>query len=260
MNTQMNVEIGRIRAIYRYPVKSMAGEPLEQTALGWHGLEGDRRFAFRRIGEKGGFPWLTAGKLPEMLLYKPVRQDAVQDHALPTHVVTPDGKLLEIGGSELRDEITERYGADVELMQLNQGIFDEAAVSVISLATSDTITRASGHPADIRRFRPNIVLESHSNEAFAEDQWVGKTLIFGDTEDSPAVQINLRDVRCAMIGLHPDTAQADPAVLKTVAKLNQICAGVYGTVIRQGMLHVGQPVYLRDGVANPVGETLAVAE
>lgn len=255
----MDVVIGRIQAIYRYPVKSMAGELLQQTSLGLHGVEGDRRLAFRRVSEKGGFPWLTAGKLPELLLYKPVRQDAAQDHALPTHVVTPDGKMLGISSAELGDEITERYGADVELMQLNQGIFDEAAVSVISLATSDKITSASGHPADIRRFRPNIVLETRDNEAFAEDQWVGKTLVFGDTVDSSAVQITLRDVRCAMIGLHPDTAQADPAVLKTVAKLNQICAGVYGTVIRQGTLQVGQPVYLRDGVFKAVDERLAVA-
>lgn len=255
----MDVVIGRIQAIYRYPVKSMAGELLQQTSLGWHGVEGDRRFAFRRVGDKGGFPWLTGGKLPELLLYKPIREDVTQNHALPTHVVTPDGKMLGITSAELRDELIGRYGADVELMQLNQGIFDEAAVSVISLATSDTITSASGHPADIRRFRPNIVLETRDNEAFAEDQWVGKTLVFGDHDDSPAVQITLRDVRCAMIGLHPDTAQADPTVLKTVAKLNQICAGVYGTVIRQGMLHVGQPVYLRDGVFKAVDERLAVA-
>jgi uncharacterized protein YcbX len=241
----MDVEIGHIQAIYRYPVKSMAGELLEHTQLGWYGLEGDRRFAFRRVAEQGGFPWLNASKLPTLLLYKPIRQEPSQDNTLPTHVITPDGKVLAIRSDALRDEITRGYGADVELMQLKQGIFDEAAVSLLSLATSHKITQDSGNPLDIRRFRPNLVIDTHQSEPFTEDQWVGKTVIFGDTDDSPAVQVTQRDLRCVMVNLHPETAQSDPAVLKTVAQLNQTYAGVYGTVIRPGVLTVGQSIYLR---------------
>ena len=70
------MELGRISAIFRYPVKSMAGELLDVAKLGWHGIEGDRRFAFRRATDTSGFPWLTAGKLPELLLYKPFGQDS----------------------------------------------------------------------------------------------------------------------------------------------------------------------------------------
>lgn len=241
----MDIEIGHIQAIYRYPVKSMAGESLERTQLGWYGIEGDRRFAFRRVAEQGGFPWLTASKLPALLLYKPVRQDTSQGNDLPSHVMTPEGQILELRSNELRDEIMGRYRADVELMQLNQGIFDEAAISLLSLATSHKITDDSEQPSDIRRFRPNIVIDTQQSEPFTEDQWVGKTVIFGDTADSPVVQVTLRDKRCAMINLNPDTAQSDPAVLKTVVQLNGTCAGVYGTVIRPGALTVGQTVYLR---------------
>src|SRR5262245_492830 len=129
----MDVEIGHIQAIYRYPVKSMAGEAVEQIQLGWHGVEGDRRFALRRVAEQGGFPWLTASKLPALLLYQPIRQDAVQDNPLPTHVRTPNGKVLAIRSDELNDEISRRFGADVEMMHLRQGIFDESPVSLISL-------------------------------------------------------------------------------------------------------------------------------
>ncbi len=256
----MDIEIGHIQAIYRYPVKSMAGEGLEQTSLGWNGLEGDRRFAFRRVAEKGGFPWLTAGKLSELLLYKPIRQDASQDNVLPTHVITPEGKTLALRSDELRDEIIQRYGAEVELMHLKQGIFDDATISLINLSTSHKITNDSGNPPDIRRFRPNIVIDTHQREAFTEDQWVGKTLMLGDAGDSPAVHVTARDVRCAMIGLHPETAQADSTVLKTVAKLNQICAGVYGTVIRTGLLKVGQPIYIRDGAVDSTREPLVAVE
>ena len=54
------IEIGQVEAIYRYPVKSMRGERLEITRLGWHGLDGDRRLAFRRMNDRSGFPWLSA--------------------------------------------------------------------------------------------------------------------------------------------------------------------------------------------------------
>jgi len=84
----------------------MAGELLEAARLGWHGLEGDRRFAFRRLGDRSGFPWLTASKLPELILYKPFGLDTNTAEQLPTHVRTPDGKQFELQSSELREEIS----------------------------------------------------------------------------------------------------------------------------------------------------------
>ena len=71
----MLTAIGQVEAIFRYPVKSMAGEPLAAANLGWHGLDGDRRLAFRRIDNHSDFPWLTASKLPELLLFAPHRDE-----------------------------------------------------------------------------------------------------------------------------------------------------------------------------------------
>jgi len=87
----MLAEIGHVEAIFRYPVKSMGGERLEVADLGWHGLDGDRRLAFRRINDRSGFPWLTASKLPDLLRFAPLRRrgDAREDGAqgdLPTHI------------------------------------------------------------------------------------------------------------------------------------------------------------------------------
>jgi len=110
-------------------------------------------------------------------------------------------------------------------------------------AASHKITNDSGQPPDIRCFRPNVVIDTHHGEPFTEDQWVGKSVIFGDTEDCPAVPATLRDQRCAMINLNPDTTQPDPAVLKTVAQLNQNCAEVYATVIRPGAMQLGRPYF-----------------
>jgi hypothetical protein len=75
LGSSMLIEIGHVEALFRYPVKSMGGERLEVAELGWYGLEGDRRLAFRRMDDRGGMPWLTASKLPtcSCLLRTPVK-------------------------------------------------------------------------------------------------------------------------------------------------------------------------------------------
>lgn len=240
------MEFGRVRAIYRYPIKSMAGESLDAGRLGWHGIEGDRRFAFRRLQDKSGFPWLTASKLPELLLYKPFGIDSSSAEPLPTHVRTPDGQELELRSDELRKEISSRYGGDVELMNFKHGIFDEASISIISRGTVHFIEQESSRELDIRRFRPNVLIETESAEPFAEDKSVGHTLIFGEQNDGAAVRVTMKDERCVMVNFDPDTAERDSEVMKTVVRLKGNYAGVYGTVVRAGELRVGQVVTLVD--------------
>jgi hypothetical protein len=123
----------------------MAGVSLDTAILGWHGLEGDRRFALRRAADKSGFPWLTASRLPELLLYKPLRQ-AEGESKYPTHVLTPDGRELELDGEELQIELAQKHGSAVELMRFNHGIFDEAPVSIminLDPATAEKDTRVT---------------------------------------------------------------------------------------------------------------------
>src|SRR6516162_9203522 len=114
----MLIEIGQVEAVFRYPVKSMGGERLEFAHLGWHGLEGDRRLAFRRIDDRSAFPWLTANKLPDLLLFAPRRHEDCAQGELPTHVRTPYGGLLPVFGDELAVEIGRRHGSPVQMMQL----------------------------------------------------------------------------------------------------------------------------------------------
>jgi len=222
----------------------MAGELLDRAKLSWHGIEGDRRLAFRRLADKSGFPWLSASKLPQLVLYKPFGLDSSSVELLPTHVRTPDGKEFELRSAELREEISSRCGTEVELMNLRHGIFDEAAISVISFGTVRCIERESGRSIDLRRFRPNVVIETNSGEPFEEDRWVGRTLMFGDS--GAAVRVTMKDERCVMINLDPDTAERDSEVMKTVVRLNENYAGVYSTVVRAGELRVGQVVTLGD--------------
>lgn len=240
----MTMQVGHVSELVRYPVKSMAGTAIESASLGWHGLAGDRRFAFRRVGNGSGFPWLTASSLAELLLYHPFGLDESTGEPLPTHVRTPAGGNLELRSAELEREVAGRFGSGVELMNLNHGIFDDAPVSVLSLATIAGVGRVAGAELDRRRFRANIVLETRDPEPFLEDGWVGGTLVFGDSEGAPAVRVTAPDVRCMMINLDPDTSKQDPRVLRAVVRLNGNNAGVYGTVVQTGMIRVGQPVSL----------------
>ncbi|HEY6139973.1 MAG TPA: MOSC N-terminal beta barrel domain-containing protein [Thermoanaerobaculia bacterium] len=227
--------IGRVSEIARYPVKSMAGVPLDSARLGLHGIDGDRRFAFRRVGDGSGFPFLSASRFPELVTYRPAGLEE-----LPTHVRTPSGSELELRSDELRDEIVRRSGHDVELMMFKHGIFDDGTVSIISTTTVDAICAEAGVNVDRRRMRMNVVLETDGLAPFGEDAWVGATLVFGDA----AVSVTARDERCAMVNIDPDTGARDSRVMKAVVRMNGNYAGVYATVVRAGTIHVGETVHL----------------
>jgi uncharacterized protein YcbX len=239
----MPIKIGDVAALFRYPVKSMGGESLEVADLGWHGLDGDRRLAFRRVDDRGGFPWLTASKLPELILFAPQRREPAADGNIPTHVRTPDGQELAVFGQELAAEVGRRHGSPVEMMHLNRGIFDEASISVISAATVGEIGRLAAQRPDVRRFRPNILIAPVSSVPFEEDEWVGGVLSFGDVLEAPAIGVVNRDERCSMVNFDPDSARQTAEVLKVIVRARDNKAGVYGTVTRRGRIAVGQPVY-----------------
>lgn len=240
----MLTAIGHIEAIFRYPVKSMAGERLETASLGWHGLEGDRRLAFRRIDDHSGMPWLTASKLPDLLRFAPLRPNGAPGD-LPTHVRTPDGQEMAVFGEDLAAEVGRRYGAPVEMMQLRHGIFDEAPISVIASETIREIGRLAGRSLDVRRFRPNVLVRLLQPAPWQEDEWVGGVLSFGEGDDAPAIAVTMRDERCSMVNLDPDSSSIAPEVMKAVVREHQNTAGIYGAVTRLGPLAVGQTIFFR---------------
>ena len=238
----MTIEVGEVEALFRYPVKSMGGEAVEEAELGWHGLDGDRRLAFHRADDRGGFPWLTAGKLPELILFAPQRRGPGVGGNLPTHVRTPEGKELAVFGQELATEVGRRHGSPVEMMHLNRGIFDEASVSLITSVTVDEIGRLAGQRPDVRRFRPNILIATSRSVPFEEDDWVGGVLSFGETSEA-LIGITNRDERCSMVNLDPGSGRPSAEVLKAIVRVRDNRAGVYGTVTRRGRLAVGQPIF-----------------
>jgi len=242
----MLTKIGYVEAIFRYPVKSMGGETLDAAEMGWHGLEGDRRLAIRRMRDRGGFPWLTASKLPDLLLYRPKCDSAEGD--LPTHIRTPDGNEFPALGEELAAEIGRRYGSPVEMMHYKHGIFDEGSISVIALDTVSEIGRLSGQSLDVRRFRPNVVVRLPQTGPFQEDAWVGGALSFDEGNDAATIAVTMRDLRCSMVNLDPDSAKSTPEVMKAIVRVNENHSGIYGTVTRSGRLEVGQGIFLHAAI------------
>jgi uncharacterized protein YcbX len=97
----------------------------------------------------------------------------------------------------------------------------------------------------VRRFRPNVVVRVLRSAPFQEDEWVGGVLSFGEGDDAPAITVTMRDERCSMVNLDPDSAGPAPEVQKAIVRAHQNTAGISGTVTSTGRLAIGQTVRLR---------------
>jgi uncharacterized protein YcbX len=231
------VQVGRVSQLWRYPVKSMGGEALDEALVSWHGVEGDRRWAFVREGlVRSSFPWLTIRERPELSHFRTWFTDPERPDDSPTTVRTPEGVELDVADPEL----AERIGPGVHVMKQNRGIPDIAPLSLMTTATIAGIGELVGRRLDVRRFRPNLLIEPSGDTPFPEDGWVGSVLRIGELE----MRVDQRDRRCVMINVDPDSDERDPAVLRAVARERETCAGVYGTTVRPGRVAVGDPVVL----------------
>jgi uncharacterized protein len=238
------VPVARVVALYRYPVKSMRGEALERAWTTWHGIEGDRRYAFVRERDRSGFPWLTARDVPQLVRYIPSFTDPADPQRSAVRVRTPDGRDLEVESEELLAEITGGARDGIYLMHLRRGAVDAAPVSLISTQTVHAIGEAACQELEPRRFRMNVVVETFGGSPGEEDAWLGGTLTFGARADSLRLQARRRDERCMMINLDPETAVQQPAVLRTVVRERDECAGIYSWPEAPGGIEVGDVVRL----------------
>jgi uncharacterized protein len=229
-------EVGRVAALWRYPVKSMAPEALERAEVAWHGIVGDRRWAFIRPGqESSGFPWLTIREHPELARYQPRLVDPARPDATAVRVLTPAGVELDAADPALAAEV----GA-VRAMKLSRGAFDTLPLALISSQTLAGLSAFVGRALAAQRFRPNILVDGTGGTAYPEDAWVGATLRIGALR----MRVDKRDQRCVMVNVDPATGERDPAVLRAIGRERDACLGVYGSVATPGALAVGDPVVI----------------
>jgi uncharacterized protein YcbX len=235
------VRVGRVVGLWRYPVKSMAAEPLTEVDVSWHGLAGDRRWAFVREGAvESGFPWLTLRERNDMNRYRPSFGDPRRPDASATRVRTPSGALLDVTDPALARELAPDGSLGARVLRQDRGIFDTFPLSLVTTQSIARLGETVGVPLDVQRFRPNFLVEAEDDEPFAEDSWVGSTLRIGGVR----LRIDKRDGRCLVITLDPATAQRNPAILRAVARDRQGCFGVYGTTVSPGRVAIHDSVFV----------------
>jgi uncharacterized protein YcbX len=285
----MSEVVGTVSAIRRYPIKSMLGEDLDAAVLGQGGLVGDRVYAlvdeetgkvvsvkrpkrWRRMfeltactlddgsvrvsfpGDEAvavGDPKLTA-RLGEFL-GRPVSvtdsppPDAAYDEAwtrdlkagadpyfdIPTYVV--DGEEMIDGGG---------------FMKAHGNFFDFGAIHLLTTGTTRQLERhAPQFRFDVRRFRPNILVET-DDEGFVESGWQARTLEIGGAR----LQVSFTVPRCVLTTLAQGDLPADRGVLRAITEANSVdvlhsgtaypCVGVYADVLSEGPIRRGDPVRL----------------
>ena len=257
---------GTIESIWRYPVKSMRGEEVDQAFVGFAGVYGDRLYAFRSAAGPKGFPYLTAREQKAMLRYTPrfrhpeaAAQPANLTEAqgmapgvtllyadpadLAVEVVAPSGEVLAIDDPALVRQLREGLGAEHELTLLRseRALTDCRPVSLFSVQTARKLGDELGAAVDKRRFRANLYVDFPSSDGFVEDEFIGHTLRIGA---KAVISILERDPRCKLITLDPETGESNPQLMRPVAQGHDGKAGVYAAVLVEGIIRRGDEVVL----------------
>ena len=234
--------VGHVRALNRFPVKSMAGESLALAELDWQGIEGDRQYAFVRAANGTRFPWLTAREVPAMILHRARFAEPGKTKTSAVTVETPDGAMLSLHDPLLKTHLEQAAGEPASLIQVARGVYDAMPVSIQTTAGHAALEAAHGCSLDIARFRINVIVESE----LAAVAWQGHRLAFGNEEDGAVVQCADPIARCVIVTIDPATGAKEPRVLRTVAQGFGNAYGIYAGPARPGLIRVGDPVRLVD--------------
>lgn len=229
---------GRVVGLWRYPVKSMAAEALQKVDVSWHGLQGDRRWAFiRNHSVRSGFPWFTLRQRTDMNKFMPSFTDPSVANDSGLVVRTPLGESFDIDDPALGLALCSD-GAQV--IKQNRGVFDTFPISLITTQTITKLGQMVGEELDVLRFRPNILVETDNDSPFLEDSWVGQTVRIGGLR----MRIDQRDGRCVVITIDPATGERNPEILRAVINHRQQCMGVYGSTVEPASVALNDKVEL----------------
>ena len=265
--------IGSVISLWRYPVKSMMGEELNSSYITERGLIGDRAYALvdqetgkvasaknpRKWGKLFDFRATfeqqpqTIGQIPDVRIALPDGTFVSSDHDIDPTLSKVLGREVRLMRASLEKPSYEEYWPDIEGLAQREKVTDEAMppqtffdLAVIHLLTTSTINRLRElYPEgrfEVRRFRPNIVVESASGEKdFIENLWVGKKLTIGE---EILLKVTGPCTRCVMATLPQGDLPKDLGILRTAAKYNQVNVGVYASVHRGGTVRRGDLVRL----------------
>lgn len=225
----------RIAELWRYPVKSLLGERCEELRVDERGAEGDRRYALVNADGKFGSHKSTR----RFVRMKGLFDLAGRQVDGATSVILADGTTLGADDPALASALSQHVGQPVTLeAEAAVSHQDAGALHIVTTASLRWLSERVSN-VDVRRFRPNIVIEAEG-AALIEEDWVGQTLTLGDVE----LTITEPTERCVMTTLAQDGLPKDPKVLRAIAQEASARFGVYANVVRPGLLRDGDAVSL----------------
>ena len=240
--------IGQVKVVRRYPVKSMKGEDLDQVLVRFTGLAGDRIYAFVDPLKQTNFPWLSAREVSEMILFEPrLKKFPSPEKKYPSQdefgveVTTPEGEVFDIVNQSFVKKLEERWKRPMILRFSEAGQQDSRPISIFGLSTLRHLSAEIGLSVDHRRFRANFYVEWNDQKPFFEEDLLNREIRIGE---KLRLYITKKDKRCVIINLEPDTANSTPQVLKYVGKERQGYAGVYASVLEEGIVKPGDEIRL----------------
>jgi uncharacterized protein YcbX len=224
----------------------MAGEDLREVFVTYAGIAGDRAYAFIDPTNPANFPWMTGRLKREMILFRPrfVAPPAPAEEHPPrssfrSEVVTPEGRTLSVDDPAFTPFFEQRFGRKLELRFSERAMHDACPISLLGLDSLQFLSLETGMELDQRRFRANFYVRWNNGKPFYENELVGAKLRIGE---KLIVMVVKKDARCVIITLDPSTAEASPKVLEVVAKNHANYLGVYGSVLREGIVRAGDAV------------------
>jgi uncharacterized protein YcbX len=275
-----------LESLWRYPVKSMAGEELEAVDVTPRGLAGDRAYALVDPASGKGGSAKTVKRFGDLLKCKaqfvtPLQPDA---RVPPVRITLPDGAALTSDQPDAIDVLAAAFGSPVSLvstapdgllLEFAAGtlggkhvettefplssaapagtLFDLAPVHVLTISTLRTLQAA--YPEGqfvVDRFRPNLVVDSADEAGFVENAWLGRSLAIGP---ELVLRVSIPCPRCVMTTLPRADLPHDPGILRTAAQLNRLdlgefgrlpSVGVYADVVKPGRVRRGDKVQVLD--------------
>ncbi|MHB1638948.1 MAG: MOSC domain-containing protein [Candidatus Dormibacteria bacterium] len=223
-----------IAELWRYPVKSMAGERITRAEITSGGLPLDRGIAaFDRKGRRPDHP-LSARHLPGLLLFA---ADVVGGEVMVSGPDLPPTPWRE-------DLVRQRLGAvcrrPIELAEVEGGAFDDAPLHLIVLPSVAELAGELAREVDPRRFRANLLISAARQEGRSERRWVGSELASGQV----VLRVAKECPRCVVTTRDPTTHQQWPQLLRHLAQTRDAMMGVYCEVVAAGQIAESDPLVL----------------